>query len=46
MKPQNIVNCIDFPWTEISRFSYLVPGLHIDLTTLLIQEELHASRSQ
>jgi uracil-DNA glycosylase len=41
MKPNTIVKCMDFPCTDISRLSYLVPGLEIDpasISILLISE--------
>jgi uracil-DNA glycosylase len=41
MKPNTTVKCIDFPCTDTSRSSYLVPGLEIDparVSILLISE--------
>jgi len=41
MKPNATVKCIDFPCTDTSRLSYLVPGLEIDpakVSILLISE--------
>lgn len=41
MKPDATVKCIDFPCTDTSRLSYLVPGLELDpdrITILLISE--------
>jgi uracil-DNA glycosylase len=41
MKPNATVNCIDFPCTDTSRLSYLVPGLELDparVSILLVSE--------
>ena len=41
MKPNATVKCVDFPCTDTSRLSYLVPGLEIDpakISILLISE--------
>jgi hypothetical protein len=41
MKPNATVKCVDFPCTDTSRFSYLVPGMEIDpmcVSILLISE--------
>jgi uracil-DNA glycosylase len=41
MKPNTTVKCIDFPCTDTSRLSYLVPGLELDparVSILLISE--------
>jgi uracil-DNA glycosylase len=41
MKPNATVKCIDFPCTDTSRLSYLVPGLEVDpahISILLISE--------
>jgi uracil-DNA glycosylase len=41
MKPNTTAKCPDFPCTDTSRFSYLVPGLEIDperVSILLISE--------
>jgi uracil-DNA glycosylase len=41
MKPNATVKCIDFPCTDTSRLSYLVPGLELDparVSILLISE--------
>jgi uracil-DNA glycosylase len=41
MKPNATVKCVDFPCTDTSRLSYLVPGLELDparVSILLISE--------
>jgi uracil-DNA glycosylase len=46
MKPNATVKCVDFPCTDTSRLSYIVPGMEIDLakvSILLISEAAPAT---